>query len=72
MRLIFSINAKVLGKTFVIAQWIIDVFVLSSNLSKVIQIICDLITIIHMLLTKPAQYDSYIVDGGSCSVEFSL
>ena len=60
MRLIFSMSAKVLGKNYVIALiWIIDVFPLSFNLSEVIYIICDLITIIHMLLTRPAQYDSY-------------
>ena len=60
MRLIFSMSAKVLGKNYVIALiWIIDVFALSFNLSKVIYIICDSITIIHMLLTRPAQYDSY-------------
>ena len=57
MRLIFSMSAKVLGKNYVIALWIIDVFALSFNLSKVIYIICDLITIIHMLLTRPAQYE---------------
>ena len=59
MRLIFSISAKVLGKTYAIALWIIDVFVLSSNFSKVIHIIYDLITIIHILMTKQAQYDSH-------------
>ena len=46
MRLIFLMSAKVLGKNYVIALWIIDVFALSSNLSKVIYIICDMITII--------------------------
>ena len=59
MRLIFSMSDKVLGKNNVIALWIIDVFALSFNLSKVIYKICDLITIIHVLLTRPAQYDSY-------------
>ena len=49
MRLIFSMSAKVLGKNYVIALiWIIDVFALSFNLSKVIYIISDLITILHM------------------------
>ena len=52
MRLIFSMSTKVLGKNFVIALWIIDVLALSFNLSKVIYTICDLITIIHMLLTN--------------------
>ena len=51
MRLIFSMGAKVLGKNYVIALWIIDVFALSFNLSKIIYKICDLITIIYMLLT---------------------
>ena len=52
MRLIFSMSAKVLGKNFVIALWTIDVLALSFNLSKVIYTICDLIRIIHMLLTN--------------------
>ena len=61
MRLIFSMSAKVLSKNYVIALWIIDVFALSFNLSKVIYIVCYLNTIFHniMLLTRPAQYDSY-------------
>ena len=54
MRLIFSMNAKVLSKNYVIALWIIFVFALYFNLSKFIYIICNLITIIHMLLTRPA------------------
>ena len=41
MRLIFSMSGKVLGKNYVIALWIFDVFALSFNLSKVIYIICD-------------------------------
>ena len=54
-----KVGAKVLGKNYVIALWIIYVFALSINLIIVIYIICDLITIIHML-TRPAQYDSYM------------
>ena len=54
MRLVFSINMEVLGKNYVIALWIIYILALSFNLSKVINIICDWITIID--------YHSHVVD----------
>ena len=47
MRLVFSINIEVLAKNYVIALWIIYILALSSNLSKVINIICD--WIIHIM-----------------------
>ena len=54
MRLVFSINIEVLGENYLIAVRIIYILALSSNLSKVIYIICDRITIID--------YHSYVVD----------
>ena len=47
MRLVFSINIEVLAKNYVIALWIIYYLAFSSNLSKVINIICD--WIIHIM-----------------------